>query len=51
MLGEFSIVVPVGIARLRRDLPRILKDAENSLSPLAREVLDNLRGQLHELDR
>lgn len=51
LLGEFGIVVPVGIARLRRDLPRILEDAENGLPALAREVLDNLRGQLHELDR
>ena len=31
LLGEFGIVIPVGIARLRRDLPRILGDAENGL--------------------
>jgi transposase len=31
LLGEFGLVVPVGIRRLRRQLPQILADAENRL--------------------
>ena len=29
LLGEFGLVVPKGVARLRRELPGILEDAEN----------------------
>ncbi len=36
LLGEFGIVVPQGVARLRAQLPRILEDAENGLPSLAR---------------
>ena len=50
LLGEFGIVVPKGVARLRRELPGILEDAENDLTDLAREVLCGLLEQLHELD-
>ena len=35
LLGEFGIVVPVGIHRLRSQLPQILEDAENALPALA----------------
>lgn len=51
LLGEFGIVVPLGISRLRRDLPRILQDADNGLPCLAREVLSGLLDQLRELDK
>lgn len=50
LLGEFGLVFPKGIARLRRELPRILEDAENGLPDLAREVLAGLLEQFHELD-
>jgi len=50
LLGEFGIVVPQGAARLRRELPGILEDAENGLPALAREVLAGLLEQFHELD-
>jgi transposase len=50
LLGEFGLVVPKGVARLRRELPGILEDAENGLPDLAREVLAGLREQFHELD-
>jgi hypothetical protein len=30
-VGEFGLVVPKGVARLRRELPGILEDAENGL--------------------
>ncbi len=49
-LGEFELVVTKGVARLRRELPGILEDAENGLPVLAREVLAGLLEQFHELD-
>jgi transposase len=48
--GEFGLVVPKGVARLRRELPGILEDAENGLPALAREVLCGLLEQLREAD-
>lgn len=51
LLGEFGLVVPQGVARLRAKLPLILEDAENALPVLAREVLFRLLEQLRELDR
>jgi transposase len=50
LLGEFGVVVPKGVARLRAQLPQILEDAENGLSALVREVLDGLREQFHEFE-
>ena len=50
LLGEFGLVVPKGVARLRRALPGILEDADNGLPALAREVLAGLLEQFHELD-
>lgn len=51
LLGEFGLVVPRGVARLRRELPGILEDAENGLPGLAREVLCGLLEQLREVNR
>jgi len=50
LLGEFGLVVPRGVARLRHELPGILEDAENALPVLAREVLSGLLEQLREAD-
>ena len=50
LLGEFGIVVATGVARLRREMPQILEDAENGLPALAREVLAGLLEQFHQLD-
>jgi transposase len=50
LLGEFGLVVPRGVGRLRRELPAILEDAENSLPALAREVLSGLLQELREAD-
>jgi transposase len=50
LLGEFGLVVPQGVGRLRRELPGILEDAENGLPALAREVLCGLLEQLREAD-
>ena len=51
LLAEYGIVVAQGIARLRRELPRILEDAENNLPDLARSIFAELRWRLIELDR
>lgn len=50
LLGEFGLVVPKGVARLRREIPGVLEDAENGLPVLAREVLSGLLEQVRELD-
>ena len=50
LLGEFGLVVPKGVARLRRELPGILEDAENGLPVLARQVLAGLLEQFHGFD-
>jgi transposase len=50
LLGEFGLVVPKGVARLRRELPSILEDAENRLPVLAREVLAGMLEQFREFD-
>lgn len=51
LLGEFGLVVPQGITRLRAQLPQLLEDAENGLPALAREVLAELLERLREFDR
>ena len=51
LLGEFGLIVPQGVASLRRQLPQILEDAENGLPALAREVLAGLLAQFRELDQ
>jgi transposase len=50
LLGEFGLVVPKSVARLRRELPGILEDAENGLPALAREVLAGLLDQFRHFD-
>lgn len=39
MLAEFGLVLPRGAARVRRQLPALLEDAENELPDLMRELL------------
>ena len=51
LLGEFGLTVPQGVAHLRKQLPRILEDAENGLPALAREVLSGLLEQFREFDQ
>ena len=50
LLAEFGLVVPVGVARLRRQLPQILENAENGLPALARQTLAALFEQFHFFD-
>ncbi len=51
LLGEFGIVLPQGIAQLRRRLPEILEDGHNGLPGLMRALLSRLLGQLKQLDQ
>jgi transposase len=50
LLAEFGFVLPQGLARLEREVPDILADADNGLSARLRERLSCLLSQLRELD-
>lgn len=50
LLAENGVVVQVGLARLRRELPWVLEDAENALSALMRELLAEQYQELVRLD-
>ena len=50
LLAEYGIVVPKGMARLKKQVPAILEDAENGLTPFCRELLADAYSQLLELD-
>jgi transposase len=42
LLGEYGVVIPLGFATLRRQLPLILEDAENTLTPVSRSAIHSL---------
>lgn len=50
LLLEYGIVLPQGIARFRKRLPRVVEDAENGLSLMMRDLLQSLQGELTVLD-
>jgi len=50
LLMEYGIVIPQGLASLRKRLVGILEDAENGLSGVFRELLLELSEQLRHLD-
>jgi len=50
LLGEFGIVVPQGVNKLRERLPGILEDVENGLPGLGREIFESLLEQLRYFD-
>lgn len=50
LLMEYGIELPQGRRRVRGELPRILEDAENGLTPLFRELLFALYEDLIRLD-
>ncbi len=50
LLHEYGVVMASGISRLRAPLPLILEDAENGLSDVARELIDELYQRLRTLD-
>lgn len=50
LLGEFGIVLPASLARLRRAIPELLEDGENGLLGDFRRLLSLLGEELHKLD-
>jgi transposase len=50
LLGEYGIVLPKGLATLRKRIPELLEDAENGLSDRFRNLLMRRYEQLAELD-
>lgn len=48
--AEYGIVLPRGIARLKKEMPRILEDASNGLTPFSRELFLDLYRQLLDVD-
>jgi transposase len=51
LLGEYGIVVAVGLDTLRRQLPEILEDADNNLTTVARQLFADLQEQLAGMDK
>lgn len=50
LLGEQGIVIPQGIAHVRKVLPEIIEDLDNKLSMSARDYLSDLYTELAEHD-
>ena len=50
LLGEFGIVLPASLGRVRRALPDLLEDAENGLTGEFRRLLSQLGEELRKLD-
>jgi transposase len=42
LLAEYGVVIPKGLTLLRKQIPQVLEDADNELTPLFRELLHNL---------
>lgn len=51
LVGEYGIVAPVGINKLRLALPQWLEDGDNGLTDMFRALLFDLAGDLRNLDR
>lgn len=50
LLGEYGVVIPQGVAAVRRSLPLILEDAENGLTPYFRALLNRQYQRIVALD-
>src|SRR5262249_26339426 len=50
LLLEYGIVIPHGLAHLRKRLPRVIEEADNGLSILMRDLLQRLQSELSALD-
>jgi transposase len=50
-ISEYGIVLPKGIQHLRRQLPAVLEDGDNQLSPTIRALLHELYEELKYLDQ
>ncbi len=51
LLSEYGIVFPKNIANIRKMLPKLLENAENELTFLARELFQDLYYELKEKDK
>lgn len=51
LLSEYGIVMGRGISTLKKQLPRILEDAENELTPMSRTMMADLYDELQELQK
>lgn len=51
LLLEYGIVIPKGIGYVRKTIPGILEDAENTLTPRFRELLSELYDEMVHLDK
>ena len=50
ILAEYGIIIPKGIGLLRKELSLILEDAENELTFLTRELINELKEELTYLE-
>ncbi|MCU7958735.1 MAG: IS110 family transposase [gamma proteobacterium symbiont of Bathyaustriella thionipta] len=50
LLLEYGITIPKGISYIRKQVPLILENAENGLTPLFRELLNELYEEMVHLD-
>lgn len=50
LLAEYGIVIPQNAERVRQQLPLILEDAENELTPLTRQLMQDLYERLVTVD-
>jgi transposase len=50
LLLEYGMVIPQGLARLRKRLPRVIAEADNGFSFLRRDLLQRLQRELRALD-
>ena len=50
LLGEYGLIVPIGVNQLRKALPALLEDAGNGLSDLFRTLLRQRYDQFIQLD-
>lgn len=51
LLAEYWIVLPTGLAHLKQKIPGILEDAEQPLTPVARQFIDQLHSEILTLDQ
>lgn len=50
LLAEYGVIIPIGLSQLRRQMPDILENADNGLSPFFRRLLSESYQQLKSLD-
>lgn len=50
LLHEYGIIMPKGIASLKKRIPEILEDADNELSGMVRGLFDDLYQELQEVE-